>query len=137
MKGKNSSRKSCGGIGPTRYFLTSFAIAVHDSTRYFWVVVKGYVEAIDGLTGVECGSCKFGLGGVLEDMTSRLRVGAWVEVATTRADFFSGSALLNSTRSRDQLQLLVSAQPSCGNTNPIRCRSRAGVPGQNVIRLFS
>ena len=38
---------------------------VHDSTQYVWLVVKGSVVELLSFTGVECGSGRLVLGGVM------------------------------------------------------------------------
>ena len=50
---KKSSKNCWASIGPTRYFLTSSPIAEHNSTQYFWLVVKGRVVELPILIGVD------------------------------------------------------------------------------------
>ena len=116
-------KNSSGGIGLTRYFLTSDAIAMRDSMRYLWLVVKGRVIAMEALTGVDCRSGLSCLGGVLGAMTSWLVVAALVGVATMRTDFFSGSAWFGSTGSCD---LEAGFKPSHGNTSRDCDKNRGG-----------
>ena len=108
--GKNSFKNASSGIGPTRYFLTSEAITVCDSTRYFWVVVKGNVVAMVALTGVECGSGSPCLGGVLGAMTKSACGHDSGRSRDHMGRLFPGSTRLGLTRSHDQLRLVSQLQ---------------------------
>jgi hypothetical protein len=63
--GKKSSRNCWTGIGPTRYFSISAAIAVHDSIRHLLRVLNGSVVEVLILIGVDRGSGKVVFGGVV------------------------------------------------------------------------